>query len=91
MQTDYSVFRERLAEACLTRNITEREVFRGIGLGGRKVMSFGRIGVGALDLPWVCQIADALEVSIDWLLGRSNIMNVMEMPEPAPKRKTKKT
>jgi hypothetical protein len=90
MQTDYSVFQERLAAACLTRNITEREVFRSIGLGGRKTMSFGRIGVRALDLPWVCQIADALDVSLDWLMGRSNLMEVMEMPELSEPRPPKK-
>jgi hypothetical protein len=27
------------------------------------------------------QIADLLDVSVDWLTGRSNVMDVMEMPE----------
>ena len=39
-------------------------------------------------LDWGIQIADALDVSLDWLIGRSNVMDVMEMPEP-PKKKGK--
>jgi hypothetical protein len=38
-------------------------------------------------------IAVALDLSLDWLLGRSNVMSVMEMPEdfkPEPPRKGKK-
>jgi hypothetical protein len=42
---------------------------------------------GAFNLYRVCQIADALDASLDWLLGRSDIM---EMPEP-PKREAKRT
>jgi hypothetical protein len=33
------------------------------------------------DLYRLCQIADVLDVSLDWLTGRSNVMDVMEMPE----------
>jgi len=36
----------------------------------------------------VCQIADVLDVSTDWLLGRSSVMDVPEVPEP-PKRRAK--
>ena len=53
-------------------------------------------GPGSLDLYRVCQIADALDVSLDWLTGRSNVVDVMEMPElkpatPPAKKKAKKT
>jgi hypothetical protein len=42
-------------------------------------------GPGSLDLYRVCQIADALDVSLDWLMGRSNVISVMEMSElPEP-------
>lgn len=44
-------------------------------------------GPGALDLYRVCQIADVLDVSADWLLGRSNVMDVAE----PPKKKAKNT
>jgi hypothetical protein len=30
----------------------------------------------ALDLYRVCQIADRLNVSLDWLLGRSDVMEI---------------
>jgi hypothetical protein len=45
--------------------------------------------LGALALSRACRIADVLGVSVDWLTGRSNVMDVMEMPEP-PKRKAKR-
>ena len=28
-----------------------------------------------------CQITDALNVSVDWMLGRSNAIDVLELPE----------
>ena len=95
MHTDFSVFGERLNEACRVRDITRSQLFRSIGFGGRRVISFERSGLRILDLYRVCQMADALDVSLDWLLGRSNVMSVMEMPElpesEPPKRKGTKT
>ena len=81
MQTNFSLFRERLAEACRMRNMTESKVCAGIGLGGRRAINLSVSGPGALDLYRVCQIADVLDVSLDWLMGRSNVMDIMEMPE----------
>ncbi len=78
MRTKFSLFRERLADACRMRNMTESKVFAGIGLSGRRAINPSVFGPGALDLYSVCQIADVLDVSLDWLMGRSN---VMEMPE----------
>jgi hypothetical protein len=34
------------------------------------------LGLRALDLYRVCQIADRLDVSVDWLLGRSDVMDM---------------
>jgi hypothetical protein len=79
-QTNFSVFRERLAEACRVRNMTHDAVCRRIGLGGRRAINLSLTGVSALDLYRVCQIADVLDVSLA-LTGRSNVMDVMEMPE----------
>jgi hypothetical protein len=93
MHTDFSVFRERLAEACRARSTTETKLCQGIGLGGRRAITLSLTGPGAIDLYRVCQIADKLDVSTDWLLGRSNVMSVMEMPEDfpePPKRKAKR-
>jgi len=63
------------------RNMTESNVCARIGLGGRSAKSLSVFGPGALDLYRVCQIADVLDVSLDWLMGRSNVMSVMGMPE----------
>jgi hypothetical protein len=54
-------------------------VYRSIGLGARRTVDLQSVRVlRALDLYRVCQIADRLDVSLDWLLGRSD---VMELPQ----------
>jgi len=46
----------------------------------------------ALDIRRLGQIADKLDVSIDWLLGRTTVMKMPEDFEPEPlKRKGRKT
>jgi transcriptional regulator with XRE-family HTH domain len=92
METNYSVFPERLAEACRARNMTRDKLCASIGMGSRRATDFLIGGLKAVDLYRLCQMADRLDVSIDWLLGRSNVMSVMEMPEESepPKRKTKR-
>ena len=93
MHTDFSVFRERLAEACRVRSMSHSALCRGIGLSPKKALEIEYYPLKTLDLYRVSQIADKLEVSIDWLLGRTNVMNVAEMPEepeaPDPQRKKK--
>jgi hypothetical protein len=92
--TDFSAFRERLAEACRVRNMTYPALCKDIGLSPKKAIDLQYSPLKALDLYGVGQIADKLDVSIDWLLGRSNVMSVTEMPEvpepEPPKRKAKK-
>jgi transcriptional regulator with XRE-family HTH domain len=90
MRTDFSLFRERLAEACHVRNTTPTRIARIIGMSPRRIIDLEYSGAKALDIYRLGQIADALDVSLDWLMGRSNVRNVMEMPEP-PRRKAKKT
>jgi hypothetical protein len=93
MRTDFSLFRERLAEACLARQVAEPKLAASIGLSPRRAIVMSLTGPGSLDLYRVCQIADVLDVSVDWLVGRSNVMDVMEMPEPElpKKRRAKKS
>ena len=79
------LFRERLAEACRTRNMTEMKVCSRIGLGAKRAIHLALAGPQAIDVWRLCQIADALDVSLDWLTGRSDVMSVVEMPEKAPK------
>jgi transcriptional regulator with XRE-family HTH domain len=82
-QTDFSVFRERLAEACRARNLTHDRLCASIGIGGRRALDLNVSGLKAIDLYRVCQIADKLDVSLDWLLGRSD---AMDMPKLKAKR-----
>jgi hypothetical protein len=95
MHTDFSVFRERLAEACSLRNMTYPALCKGIGLSPKKAVDLEYSPLKALDLYRVGQIADKLDASIDCLLGRSNVMSVMEMPEDfepePPKRKARRS
>jgi transcriptional regulator with XRE-family HTH domain len=88
MRTDFSVFSDRLAEACRARNMTRDSLSRSIGLGGRREVEFLLHGLKAIDLYRLTQIADRLDVSIDWLLGRTNVMEVIETPEP-PRTRTR--
>jgi hypothetical protein len=77
MSTDFSLFRDRFAEACRVRGMKPEAVYRSVGIGGRRALDLQSVGVlRALDLYRVCQIADRLDVSLDWLLGRSNGMNL---------------
>jgi hypothetical protein len=77
MSTDFSLFRERFAEACRVRGMKPAAVYKSIGLGARRALDLESVGVlRALDLYRVCQIADRLGVSVDWLVGRSEVMEV---------------
>jgi hypothetical protein len=81
MKADLSMFRERLAEACRVRDKSELSICRQIGLGSRRSVNLALTGSGAIDLWQLCRIADRLEVSLDWLTGRSNVMDLLELPE----------
>ncbi len=81
MQTDFSVFRERLHEACRVRNMTYDRLCSSIGIGGRRAVDLDFAGLKALDVYRLAQIADRLDVSIDWLLGRSDVMEVRRLRE----------
>jgi hypothetical protein len=89
MRTDFNVFRERLAEACRVRKMTAAKLSSSTGLAPRRTLAARLTGPGSLDLYRVCQIADLLDVSVDWLTARSNVMDVLELPE-APKKTPKK-
>ena len=76
MSTNFSLVRDRFAEACRVRGMTQEAVFRSIGIGGRRVLDLQFAGLRTLDLYRVFQIADRLDVSVDWLVGRSDVMEV---------------
>jgi len=78
MHSDFSLFRERLAHACRSRGMIPDRLCASIGLGGRRSVDLASSGLKVLDIYRLAQIADRLDVSIDWLLGRSD---VMELPQ----------
>lgn len=83
-KTKFSLFRERFLEACKVRDTTPDKVARSIGLGSRSSIDFEFVGWRSMDIYRLGQLADRLHVSIDWLLGRTSIM---ELPaEARPKR-----
>src|SRR5262249_39553667 len=86
----FFLFRQRLAEACRARDIRENRLAASIGLSPRRAIVMSLSGPSSLDLYRVCQMADALDLSLDWFMGRSNVRDVLEMPEieckPAAKR-----
>ncbi len=81
--TDNDLFPERLDAACKARGVTPVELFASFGLGGRRLIGALAYGLKTLDLHHVAGIADRLNVSIDFLLGRTDTMEL-------PKTKAKK-
>jgi hypothetical protein len=81
VETNFFIFRERLAIACRLRGVTYEQLCSSIGLGGRRAVDLEHAGLRALDIyrPYrLAQITDRLDVSIDWLLGRSKAMELRE-------------
>ncbi len=74
MQSDFSVFREHLAEASSLRNMAHKPLFSA-------AIDLHFAGVRALDVYGLAQIADQLDVSV--LLGRSDMM---ELPKAKAER-----
>ena len=64
------VFAERLKEAMTTRKMTQLQLAATVGLGKSSISQYlsGRNIPNTLNLK---QIANALDVSVDWLLGRT--------------------
>jgi hypothetical protein len=76
-----AAFRRRLAEACRLRNLSHDRVCASTGGGGPQGDLLVYAGLNELDIHRLVQIADRLNVSIDWLFGRSE---VMDLPKAAP-------
>lgn len=79
MHSDFSVFRKHLAHACRLRKVPEDR----LGAGGAVDLHFA--GLRALDIYRLAHIADQLDVSVDWLLGRSDVMELPRAKTPRPK------
>jgi hypothetical protein len=90
MRTDFSPFCQRLTEARRARDKSEAKICQQIGFSGRRDITLALTGPDGIDLWRLSQIADVLDVSLDWLTGRSKIMDVMETPEPPKPKSSKK-
>jgi len=67
--TDISQFPHRFVDACRARSLSPQQVAERAGLPA----DAGRdLAMTAIYLPLyrLCYVADALDVSLDWLLGR---------------------
>jgi len=67
--TDISQFPHRFVDACRARSLSPQQVAERAGLPAEA----GRdLAITAIHLPLyrLCYVADALDVSLDWLLGR---------------------
>lgn len=73
MQSDFSVLHDHLAEACRLRKKSPDRLCEA-------AVDLHFAGLRALDVYRLAQIADRLDVSVDWLLGRSD---TMELPKAA--------
>jgi hypothetical protein len=74
MQSDFTVLRENLAAACRERNMTHDPLCAA-------AVDLHFAGVRALDIYRLARIADTLDVSVDWLLGRSDSMELPKAKE----------
>jgi hypothetical protein len=84
-ECDFGVFRERIIEACRMRETRPDRVAKIIGMGPRRVIDIEYVGLKGLDIHRLAQIADKLDVSIDWLLGRTDNPEINDH-EPPPKK-----
>ncbi len=71
VESDFTVLRSKLAAACRKRNVSHDPQ-------SRAAVDLHFAGVRALDIYRLARIADELDVSVDWLLGRTD---AMELPE----------
>jgi hypothetical protein len=69
--TDLSLFPIRFAQACKYRRLSPHQVAERVGLPSN---AGNDLEVTAIYLPLhrLCGIADVLDVSLDWLLGRGS-------------------
>ncbi len=79
MQSDFTVLRENLAAACRERNVTHDPHCAA-------AVDLHFAGIRALDIYRLAKMADYLEVSVDWLLGRTDSMELPKAKNTTPPR-----
>jgi hypothetical protein len=73
--SDFTVFHAHLAEACRDRKKTPDPLCAA-------AVDLHFAGVRALDVYRLAKLADELDVSVDWLLGRSDMMELPKAKSP---------
>ena len=73
MHSDFTVFHEHLADAYRDRKKSPDPLCAA-------AVDLHFAGVRALDVYRLAKIADELDVSVDWLLGRSDMMELPRHP-----------
>ncbi|MCL8207257.1 MAG: helix-turn-helix domain-containing protein [Actinomycetia bacterium] len=73
---DQEIFRLRLSRARRNAGLTKRALAGRVGLSERAVGQFEQ-GETLPALPTAVALADALDVSLDWLTGRSDVPMVV--------------
>jgi hypothetical protein len=81
MKSDFSGLGEHLAQACRLRKMRTFDPYCTAAIG----LHFA--GLRALDIYRLAHMADQLDVSVDWLLGRSD---TMELPERRPSHRARR-
>ena len=76
MPSDFTVFHAHLAEACRDRKKAPDPLCAA-------AVDLHFAGVRALDVYRLAKLADELDVSVDWLLGRSDMMEVPKAKKQA--------
>lgn len=72
LQERTTVLGERLTHARLSKSWRQRDVSTATDLAPSQITQWER-GVQVPSIPNLIALADALEVSIDWLLGRTDV------------------
>jgi hypothetical protein len=80
MQTDFGLFQERLESACSVRHMTVETLYNSTGISSYDAHMLPVLGLKTLGIFELTQIAGTLDVSVDWLLGRTD---QMELPKPS--------
>ena len=75
MPSDFTVFHAHLAEACRDRKKAPDPLCAA-------AVDLHFAGVRALDVYRLAKLADELDVSVDWLLGRSDMMELPKAKIP---------
>lgn len=75
------LMKTRLRETREEWNLTQRELGDMIGVGKGVIMALENMTVlKGCNLDALCDVCDVLDISVDWLFGRSDQKGIVEVP-----------